>query len=173
VNDARAPSASAFKAAMRRFPTGVTVVTSLRNGEPRGVTVSAFASVSIDPPMLLICINRQARSYLYISTSRIFCVNVLAGDQRDLAERFSGKRTDNQFEGVPYDVDTTGAAVLRGTLAHFDCTVTEELRAGSHSVFIGHVLSCTARNGSPLGYYNGDFHDFGIRIRDAAEERRV
>lgn len=149
---------------MRRFPTGVTVVTSLRNGEPRGVTVSAFTSVSLEPPMLLICINRQARSYLYISTSRFFCVNVLAGNQRALAERFSAKRYDNQFEGVPYDVDATGAAVLRGTLAHFDCIVLEEHRAGSHSIFIGSVVSCAARNGSPLGYYNGGFHDFGMRI---------
>jgi flavin reductase (DIM6/NTAB) family NADH-FMN oxidoreductase RutF len=153
-----------FKAAMRHFPTGVSVVTSLRDGEPRGVTVSAFASVSADPPMVLICINREARSYLYISSSKVFCVNLLAGDQRYLAERFAGKLRENQFEGVPYDLDTTGAPVLQGTVAHFDCEVAEEHHAGSHSIFIGRVLSCTSRPGSPLGYYNGEFHDFGIRI---------
>ena len=149
---------------MRHFPTGVTVVTSLREGEPRGVTVSAFASVSADPPLVLICINREARSYLYISSSKIFCVNVLAGDQRELAERFSGKLRERQFEGVPYSVDVTGAAVIDGTVAHLDCEVAEEHHAGSHSIFIGRVLSCASRSGSPLGYYNGDFHDFGIRI---------
>lgn len=153
-----------FKAAMRHFPTGVSVVTSLREGEPRGVTVSAFASVSADPPLVLICINREARSYLYISSSKIFCVNLLAGDQRHLAERFSGKLREHQFDGVEYDVDATGAAVLRGTVAHFDCEVVEEHHAGSHSIFIGRVVSCTSRSGSPLGYYNGEFHDFGIRI---------
>lgn len=153
-----------FKAAMRHFPTGVSVVTSLREGEPRGVTVSAFASVSADPPLVLICINREARSYLYISSSKIFCVNLLAGDQRHLAERFAGKLRENQFAGVEYDTDVTGAAVLRGTVAHFDCAVAEEHHAGSHSIFIGRVLSCTSRAGSPLGYYNGEFHDFGIRI---------
>ncbi|MDP9017092.1 MAG: flavin reductase family protein, partial [Candidatus Eremiobacteraeota bacterium] len=83
--------AGAFKDAMRRFATGVTVVTSLKDGEPRGVTVSAFASVSIDPPSVLICVNREARSYLFISTSKIFCVNILSAQQQHLAERFSGK----------------------------------------------------------------------------------
>jgi flavin reductase (DIM6/NTAB) family NADH-FMN oxidoreductase RutF len=136
----------------------------LREGEPRGVTVSAFASVSADPPLVLICINREARSYLYISSSKIFCVNLLAGDQRHLAERFAGRLRENQFEGVEYDSDVTGAAVLRGIVAHFDCEVAEEHHAGSHSIFIGRVLSCSSRPGSPLGYYNGDFHDFGIRI---------
>ncbi len=149
---------------MRHFPTGVTVVTSLREGEPRGVTVSSFASVSVEPPLVLICINREARSYLYISTSKIFCVNILSGDQRALAERFAGKLREHQFEGVEYDIDATGAAVLRGAVAHLDCEVVEEHHAGSHSIFIGRVLACTSRSGSPLGYYNGDFHDFSIRI---------
>jgi flavin reductase (DIM6/NTAB) family NADH-FMN oxidoreductase RutF len=159
-----APSSADFKAVMRHFPTGVTVVTSLREGEPRGLTVSAFASVSADPPLVLICINREARSYLYISSSKVFCVNVLAGDQRHLAERFSGRIREKQFEGVDYDVDVTGAPVLRGTVAHLECEVTEEHHAGSHSIFIGRVLSARSRSGSPLGYYNGEFHDFGIRI---------
>jgi flavin reductase (DIM6/NTAB) family NADH-FMN oxidoreductase RutF len=150
---------------MRHFPTGVTVVTSLREGEPRGVTVSAFASVSADPPLVLICINREARSYLYISSSQVFCVNILAGDQRYLADRFAGKIREHQFDGVEYDVDVTGAPVLRGTVAHLDCEVAEEHHAGSHSIFIGRVLSARSRSGSPLGYYNGDFHDFGIRIQ--------
>jgi len=164
VSEPQSAGVAKFKAAMRRFPTGVTVVTSLREGEPRGVTVSSFASVSLEPPMVLICINREARSYLYISTSKIFCVNILAGDQRALAERFSGKRRENQFDSVAYDIDATGAAGLRGMVGHLDREVAEEHRAGSHSIFIGRVLSCGYRPGSPLGYYNGDFHDFGIRI---------
>ena len=149
---------------MRHFPTGVTVVTSFREDEPRGVTVSAFASVSIDPPLVLICINREARSYLYISTSKVFCVNFLAGTQRQLAERFSGKMRERQFDGVPYHSGVTGAAVIEGSVAHLECEVAEEHHAGSHSIFIGRVVSCESRPGSPLGYYNGDFHDFGICI---------
>jgi flavin reductase (DIM6/NTAB) family NADH-FMN oxidoreductase RutF len=149
---------------MRHFPTGVTVVTSVREGEPRGLTVSAFSSVSIDPPLVLICINREARSYLFISESKVFCVNILSGDQQQLAERFTSKIRQNQFEGVPYKVGSTGAAIISGTVAHLECEVAEEHHAGTHSIFIGRVISCASRPGSPLGYYNGAFHDFGIRI---------
>ena len=153
-----------FKAAMRHFPTGVTVVTSVREGEPRGVTVSSFASVSVDPPLVLICINREARSYLVISESKVFCVNILSGDQEQLAARFASKLRHNQFEGVPYDTGTTGTAIIHGAVAHLECEVAEEHHAGSHSVFIGRVVSCASRPGTPLGYYNGAFHDFGIHI---------
>ncbi|HZZ01245.1 MAG TPA: flavin reductase family protein [Candidatus Baltobacteraceae bacterium] len=153
-----------FKHAMRHVPTGVTVVTSFKDGEPRGITVNAFASVSADPPTLLICINRAARSYLYIAASGVFCVNVLAGNQHELAERFSGKIRDRQFEGVPYGVGETGAPVLEGTIAHFECSVSQEHHAGSHSIFLGRVVACVARAATPLGYFNGGFRDFGIEV---------
>lgn len=149
---------------MRHVPTGVTVVTSLRDGEPRGITVNSFSSLSLEPPSLLICINREARSYLFISTSRIFCVNVLAGHQRALAERFSGKVRERQFDEIGYSTGTTGAPVLDDSIAHFDCELAQEYHFGSHSILIGHVLSCESRAGSPLGYFNGGFHDFGIAV---------
>jgi len=155
-------SSDAFKTAMRRFPTGVTVVTSVKNGEPRGVTVSAFASVTLEPPTILICVNREARSYLFISTSKIFCVNILSADQQPLAERFAARIRERQFEGVKYSIDRTGAAVLEGSLAHLDCEVTEEHHAGSHSIFIGRVVSLDVRDGSPLGYFDGAYHDFAL-----------
>ncbi len=158
-----ASSIAEFKTAMRRFASGVTVVTSLRDGMPRGVTVSAFASVSLEPPTVLICINREARSYLFIATSRIFCVNVLSSEQRYLAERFSGKIRERQFEGVDYYIDQTGAAVLKGSLAHVDCEVLEEHHAGSHSIFTGKVISCSARNGEPLIYFNGAYARSGMQ----------
>ena len=158
--NAHAAGAAAFKAVMRRHPTGVTVVTSLREGEPRGITLSAFASVSTDPPMLLICVNREARSYLYISSSRIFCVNLLHAAQRDLAVRFSGQIKERQFDDISWSTDVTGAPVLDGTIGHFDCAVEAEHHAGSHSIFVGRVLACAAREGSPLGYYDGEFRDF-------------
>jgi flavin reductase (DIM6/NTAB) family NADH-FMN oxidoreductase RutF len=156
--------AGAFRHAMRHVPTGVTIVTSLKDGEPRGLTLNAFSSVSLEPPALLICVNREARSYLYISSSRIFCVNVLAGDQRELAERFAGKVREHQFDEMAYDTDVTGAPVLHGSIAHFDCEVMEEHHVGSHSIFIGRVVGCDARAGSPLGYFNGGFHDFAIAV---------
>lgn len=157
-------TASAFKHAMRHVPTGVTIVTSLRDGEPRGLTLNSFASVAVEPPALLVCVNREARSYLYISSSRIFCVNVLAAEQRHLAERFAGKVRERQFDEVAYTVDVTGAPVLDAAIAHFDCEVMEEHHVGSHSIFIGAVVGCAARSGTPLGYFNGGYRDFGIRV---------
>ena len=157
-------NAAAFRHAMRHVPTGVTVVTSLKDGEPRGITVNSFASVALEPPSLLICVNREARSYLFISTSRIFCVNVLAGEQRRLAEHFSGKVRERQVAEIDYEVDATGAPVLKEAIAHFDCELAHEYQVGSHSILIGRVLSCEARPGSPLGYFNGGFHDFGIHV---------
>lgn len=154
--------AAAFKRAMRRIPTGVTIVTSLKDGAPRGLTLNAFSGVAIDPPALLVCVNREARSHLYISSSRIFCVNVLAGTQQHLAEHFSGKVRDRQFETVSYHADRTGAPVLDGALAHFDCEVIGEHHVGSHSIFVGAVVGCAANVGSPLGYFDGDYRDFGI-----------
>ena len=159
-----ASTASAFKAAMRHCPTGVTVVTSVRDGEPRGITLTAFSSVSADPPMVLACVNREARSNLYIASSRIFCVNLLSAQQQELAERFSGKMREHQFDDIAYETAATGAPVLPEAIAYFDCEVVEEHHAGTHSIFIGRVLSCGAREGRPLGYFNGGFHDFGIRV---------
>lgn len=163
--NARAADPAAFRAVMRRHPSGVTVVTSLREGEPRGITLSAFASVSVNPPMLLICVNREARSYLYISSSRIFCVNLLGTTQRELAERFSGRIKEHQFDDIAWATDVTGAPVLAGTIGHFDCAVEAEHHAGSHSIFIGRVLACATREGAPLGYYEGEFRDFHLEER--------
>lgn len=157
--------ADAFKRIMRHYPTGVTVVTSVKEGEPRGITLNAFSSVSAEPPSLLICVNREARSYLYISTSRIFCVNLLAGNQRDLAERFSGKIRERQFDDISYAPGTTGAPVLHGTIGFFDCEVLAEHHAGSHSIFIGRVVNCDGGSGTPLGYFNGGFRDLSEALR--------
>jgi flavin reductase (DIM6/NTAB) family NADH-FMN oxidoreductase RutF len=148
---------SAFRIAMRSYLTGVTIVTSLHEGEPRGITVSAFASVSADPPNVLVCVNRDARSYLYIASSKIFCVNVLSHDQSALARRFSGGVRDRQFDGIAHSVATTGAPVLDGTVAYFDCEVEAEHHAGSHSIFVGRVLACASNEKPALGYVNGTY----------------
>ena len=148
---------------MRRHPVGVTVVTSVREQEPRGITLSAFTSVSADPPAVLVCVNREARSYLYISESRVFCVNLLAAGQGVLARHFASGVRERQFDGIEYTTDVTGAPVIAGSVGHFDCEVTHEHHAGSHSIFIGRVLACAGRAGNPLGYYDGGFHDFIAR----------
>jgi flavin reductase (DIM6/NTAB) family NADH-FMN oxidoreductase RutF len=155
---------SDFRAVMRRFPTGVTVVTTVFDGVPKGFTANAFSSVSAQPPMVLICVNRQARSHPLISRAGHFCINLLRLDQQPIAERFASHEPVNPFESIPYTTATTGSPVLENTLAYLDCALAEEHTAGTHTVFIGTVLDCGVRDGAPLGYFNASYRDFGCLI---------
>ena len=154
----------AFRATMRRFPTGVTVVTTLLDGRPKGFTATAFSSVSVEPPMVLICVNRQARTHPLISQAGRFCVNVLRLEQRPLAERFASKAIADPFAGVEVRTAATGSPVLGGTLAFLDCELAEEYSAGTHTIFLGNVLECGSADGAPLGYFNAAYRDFGCTI---------
>jgi flavin reductase (DIM6/NTAB) family NADH-FMN oxidoreductase RutF len=150
---------------MRRFPTGVTIVTTLADGVPYGFTANAFTSVSADPPMVLICVNREASAHPMISRASIFCVNILAAGQAEIAKLFAdhGRRTD-RFEGLSTRRAATGAPVIDGCLAYVDCRLAEEHTAGTHTLFLGEVLDTGSIDGRPLGYLNGAYRDFGIEV---------
>jgi flavin reductase (DIM6/NTAB) family NADH-FMN oxidoreductase RutF len=152
-----------FRAAMRRFATGVAIVTTSLDGRIHGFTVNAFASVSLKPPTVLICVNRVATAHGLISASQRFCANILALEQRRLAERFAGGEPRSRFEGVAYRIGPSGSPVLEGTVAHVDCRVTEELTSSTHTIFLGEVLDAGWRDGAPLGYFDREYRDFGIR----------
>jgi flavin reductase (DIM6/NTAB) family NADH-FMN oxidoreductase RutF len=151
---------NAFRAAMRRFPTGVTVVTTILDGTPKGFTANAFASVSAEPPMVLICVNRRARSHPLIARAGHFCVNILRLDQQCVAERFATRGEDDPFATIAYRSERTGSPVLEDSLAYLDCKLAEEHTAGTHTIFIGEVLRCGSRDGAPLGYFNATYRDF-------------
>ena len=153
-----------FRSVLRRFPTGVTIVTTMLDGKPKGFTANAFASVSLEPPMVLICVNRQARSHPIIAAAGLFCVNVLALEQAELARRFAQKTVPDPFSEIVYHADRTGSPVLDGALAYLDCTLAEEHSVGTHTIFVGEVLATGTRDGAPLGYFNTDYRDFGCRI---------
>jgi flavin reductase (DIM6/NTAB) family NADH-FMN oxidoreductase RutF len=157
-------SAEAFRAAMRRVPTGVAVVTTYLDGVPKGFTANAFASVSVEPPTILICVNARSRTHPLISQAGRFCVNVLRLEQEALAVRFATPGEADPFAGVPYRSEATGAPVFDEALAFFDCNLTEELSASTHTIFLGGVVACGARDGAPLGYFNGGYRDFTCRI---------
>ena len=151
-----------FRAAMRRFPTGVAIVTTAHDGRIHGFTVNAFASVSMEPPTVLICVNRIATAHPLIASSQRFCVNILALEQRALAERFAGGEPRSRFDGVDYRIGPSGSPILEGTLAHVDCALTEELTASTHTIFLGTVLEAGWREGEPLGYFDRQYRDFAI-----------
>ncbi|GAC1544856.1 MAG: hypothetical protein NVS3B16_13500 [Vulcanimicrobiaceae bacterium] len=155
-----AANADAFRTVMRRFPTGVTVVTTLVEGAPKGFTANAFASVSAEPPMILICVNRQARSHPLIARAGHFCVNLLRLDQQRVAERFATRGDDDPFATIPYRSERTGSPIFSEALAYLDCRLAEEHTAGTHTIFIGEVLTCGANEGAPLGYFNATYRDF-------------
>ena len=155
-------STDEFKGAMRRFATGVAIVTTAHEGRIHGFTANAFASVTADPPTVLICVNREATAHPLISASQRFCVNILALEQRSLAERFAGGEPRQRFDGVAYRPGPSGSPILEGTLAHVDCTLAEELTASTHTIFLGNVLDAGWRAGEPLGYFDRAYRDFGI-----------
>lgn len=155
-------SIDAFRSAMRRFATGVAIVTTAHDGRVHGFTANAFASVSAEPPTVLICVNRGATAHPLISSSQRFCVNLLSLEQRELAVRFAGGEPRSRFEGVGYRIGESGSPILDATLAHVDCVLAEELTAATHTIFLGRVLDVGFRAGSPLGYFNRQYHDFGV-----------
>jgi flavin reductase (DIM6/NTAB) family NADH-FMN oxidoreductase RutF len=157
-----------FRAAMRRFATGVAIVTTEHQGRIHGFTVNAFTSVSADPPTVLICVNRAAMAHPLISASERFCVNILSLEQRKLAERFAGGEPRSRFDGVAYRIGASGSPILQGALAYVDCTLSEELTSSTHTIFLGNVLEAGHREGEPLGYYDRAYRDFSLGARDLA-----
>lgn len=152
-----------FRDAMRRFPTGVAIVTTAHDGRIHGFTANAFAGVSLEPPTVLICVNRSATAHALIASSQRFCVNLLALEQRPLAERFAGGEPRSRFDGVGYRLGPSGSPILDGTLAHVDCELAEELTASTHTIFLGTVLDAGGLAGAPLGYFNRAYHDFHLQ----------
>lgn len=153
-----------FKAAMRMLAGGVTIVTSSLVGRATGLTATAICSLSAMPPRLLACINLRGQSYQMISQSRHFCVNVLASEQRDLAMRFAGMHDigdADRFDDGEWYTLATGAPVLTGALAVFDCNVAMALDTGSHAIIIGDIVAIRrADTGSPLLYADSRFESF-------------
>jgi flavin reductase (DIM6/NTAB) family NADH-FMN oxidoreductase RutF len=146
-----------FKRIMGSFLSGVTVVTTAWQGRFCGITVSAFASLSLEPTLVLISINHEARSHAAIGDAKLFVVNILAEHQQELSVRFAAQDDGHKFDGLAYRLGKLGAPVLDGALAHAECQVVEALPGGDHTIFVGEVVAGGAREGLPLGYYRGAY----------------
>ena len=149
--------ARALRRAFGAFATGVTVVTARdAGGEPVGLTVNSFTSVSLDPPMALFCLAESAASRDTVAAAEGFAVSVLAEGQRALARTFATRGVD-KFAGVAWRARVTGAPVLDGAAAWFDCRRHALIPAGDHVVLIGRIVAFGARPATPLGYVHGGF----------------
>lgn len=150
-----------FRRVMGHFPTGVTVVATVQDdGRPCGLTVNAFCSVSLEPSLVLVCVEHGSDSHDCIRESGIFAVNVLGGEKGETLSRLFSSYGTDKFEGVAYRIERTGAPVLELALAWLDCRVTREMAAGDHTIFVGEVLAGDAADGPPLVYYRGGYGRF-------------
>ena len=145
-----------FRNAMARFASGVTVVTTTsEQGEPVGFTASAFSSLSLDPPLVLVCLEKKADSHAAFERAEQFAISILAEGQDDAAWRFASRGTDkfSGFESVPGP--KTGLPLVPGALVHLECRMHERLPGGDHTILIGQVLTAQTDDGAaPLLHYN-------------------
>jgi flavin reductase (DIM6/NTAB) family NADH-FMN oxidoreductase RutF len=159
-----------MRAAMGRYLSGVAVVTTLAGGgRPTGMTVNSLTSVSLDPPVLLVCLTESARSAAAVLAAGRFAVSVLAVDQEPIAARFAARGADH-FAGLAPVYEGHAVPVVPGALAHLECSVAQAIRVGDHDVIFGGVLRTCYRDGVPLAFHAGRFGRFGRFDREEEQE---
>lgn len=150
--------ADEFRSALRHFPAGVTIVTT-RDGEgrPCGLTASAFTSVSLDPPLVLVCVDHAATAHPAVDAHGWFAVNVLGKSQEHLARRFAVSGSD-KFAGVAFREGRAGLPILEDVVASLECRVVQRYAGGDHTIFVGQVEGVSVAGGPPLVYFHGGYH---------------
>jgi flavin reductase (DIM6/NTAB) family NADH-FMN oxidoreductase RutF len=159
------PSHAIFKDAMRHMPSGVCVVTCGAGDERTGMTANSVSSLSVDPPTMLVSVNRASSSYPALARSRVFGVNVLASEHRDVANRFAGRDGEQgaeRYAGRRWFTLNSGVWLLSGAVAAFDCEVEEVIERHTHAIVIGRVVGLVVPGGpSALVYWRGDYDQLG------------
>jgi flavin reductase (DIM6/NTAB) family NADH-FMN oxidoreductase RutF/DNA-binding GntR family transcriptional regulator len=163
----RVLSPKEFREVIGHFASGVTVITTVLDGIPYGTTASAVSSLSLEPPMLLICMNRSSETGQFVAASGRFAVNILSEDQPDIAERFA-RKGDDKFKGVRVTDGKSGAPLLVDALATLECRVVDQVTGGTHTVFLAEVDHASARPGTPLAYFRGQFGRLELAQDEAA-----
>ena len=146
-----------FKKALRCWASGVTVLTTKSGADVHGMTVSAFSSVSADPPLVLVCANQSSTTHEMIWSGKVFAVNILSGNQQTISDRFAFGDAQARFEGLDWREGSTGAPLIDGALAQIECRVRSAHHEGSHTIYIGEVLAVSAQAGEPLLYFAGGY----------------
>jgi flavin reductase (DIM6/NTAB) family NADH-FMN oxidoreductase RutF len=154
----RVISPDEFRHTLSHFASGVTVITVCdREGRPTGLTASAFTSVSLDPPLILVCVDHKSQSYPALVAGKMFAVNILCHDQEALSRRFATTKIENKFEGVPFTLSPMGLPLLDNALAHLECATVNVHLEGDHSIFVGRIERAQTGSGAPLVYYRGRY----------------
>jgi len=149
-----------FRHAMSHFATGVTVITSLdADGQPVGTTANAVSSLSLDPPLLLVCFDQSSQTLAAVLAHGAFAVNVLAASQAEVSANFARRGLAADWDGVPHRLGLTGSPRLHGVLATLECTVEHQLPGGDHEIIIGRVRDAQAcgEAAAPLLFWRGRY----------------
>ena len=157
-----------FRRAMGCFATGVTVITVDYEGEVQGMTANAFTSVSLDPLLVLVCVDQQARTHAHLHARKRFGINVLSDQQCAISEHYARADRDparaEQEAGARFDRTAHGTPVLRGALAYLECRLQRAQDAGDHTIFIAEVEEVVIRSGRPLLYFESTYHRLGPEL---------
>jgi flavin reductase (DIM6/NTAB) family NADH-FMN oxidoreductase RutF len=148
---------------MGHFATGVTVITTTNKaGEIHGLTANAFTSISLEPPLLLISVDKKAESWSAFEESKVFTVNILADDQEALSRKFAvSGGGSKKFEGVAYRLGANGTPILDGVLSYIECTLYAAYEGGDHSIYLGEIQQAEIREGKPLLFFRGGYRALG------------
>ena len=147
-----------FRSVLGRFASGITIITSVDpDGRDVGMTASAFSSVSLNPPLVQVCVDHAASMFDALLKAERFGVNVLADEQEALSRRFAGVESAHRFDGIGYTRGDSGVVLLDDALAHLECRIATRVEAGDHTIFIGEVERASARDARPLLYYRGGY----------------
>lgn len=152
------PDPEEFKAALGRFASGITVVTVDAGGTKHGMTASSFASVSLDPPRVLVCLDKSSRTRALLSDR--FAINVLRSDQEEISRAFA-HTGEKPFTSLPHDTGASGAPLIQGCLAWIECATSSIVDGGDHDIIVGDVLTCRWAEGHPLLYFARGYHSLG------------
>jgi flavin reductase (DIM6/NTAB) family NADH-FMN oxidoreductase RutF len=163
-------SAAEFRTAMGCFATGVTIITLDLEGEVQGMTANAFSSVSLDPPLVLVCVDHSARTHAHMHAKKRFGINILAEHQRVISEYYARPvHTHEHAEeeaGARFDRTAQGTPILHGALAYLECRLQSAEEAGDHTIFIAEVEDVVVRQGEPLLYLRGKYRKIGEEVED-------
>ena len=161
-------STAEFRKAMGSFATGVTIITLDLDGEVHGMTANAFASVSLDPLLVLVCVDHNARTHAHLHARKRFGINVLSEDQRKISEYYARPTAAHEHAeeeaGARFDRAQHGTPMLRGALAYLECRLHSAQEAGDHTIFIAEVEDVVVRGGQPLLFFRGDYRKVGERV---------
>lgn len=158
-------SGDLFKSLMRNIASSVAVITTNQGDRNHGMTATAMCSVSADPATILIVVNRSTQSHPIISATKSFTVNILAENQHAISGRFASKH-DDPFDGIDYRAGANGSPIIKDVAAHIECTTVSEIDVGTHTIFVGNVISGDVSRAHPLVYHEGEYKSLSPRSTD-------